>query len=136
MVIIMIYVTWYGTASVKIEYKDTSILFDPFIRVDKINDSSFLNNFICDNVFITHGHIDHTLDLPIIYNNKKVIIHATDSPYKRLLKEGFDSSSLTEIKPGDKFRFGDISVEVLKGKHIRFNIPLIFESLVDKHVIK
>ena len=136
MVIIMIYVTWYGTASVKIEYKDTSILFDPFIRVDKINDSSFLNNFICDNVFITHGHIDHTLDLPIIYNNKKVIIHATDSPYKRLLKEGFDSSSLTEIKPGDKFRFGDINVEVLKGKHIRFNIPLIIETLFNKNVIK
>lgn len=132
----MINITWFGTASFKIEYKGASIIFDPFIRVDKINDKQFLNNFYCENIFITHGHIDHTLDLPTIYSDRKVLIYVTNSPYQRLLKEGFSKTNLVKIEPGNNFKVGDITIKVLKGKHIKFNISLVFKTLFNKNVIK
>ena len=41
----MISLIWFGTNSIKITSNKESILFDPFIRFDKRNDKSFINNF-------------------------------------------------------------------------------------------
>ncbi len=133
----MLKLIWYGTNSVKLIYNNNSILFDPFIRYEKRNDSNFYKNFYdTKNIFITHGHIDHTMDLDMLYSDKNVKIHTTKSPYKRLLKDKFTKSNLVMIKHDDSFNVGSFNVKVLKSKHIKFDLKLIINTLFSKDVIK
>ena len=132
----MISLIWFGTNSIKITSNKESILFDPFIRFDKRNDKSFINNFKnTKNIFITHGHMDHSMDLSTIYKNENVKIHCTKSPYNRLKNE-ISINNLKLIKPGDVFNLDDIKIKVYKGKHIKFDLKLIIETLFNKNVIK
>ena len=108
----MISLIWFGTNSIKIISNKESILFDPFIRFDKRNDKSFINNFKnIKNIFITHGHMDHSMDLSTIYKNENVKIHCTKSPYNRLKNE-ISINNLNLIKPGDVFNLDDIKIKV------------------------
>lgn len=128
---------WYGTNSIKLIYNNNSILFDPFIRYEKRNDSNFYKNFYdTKNIFITHGHIDHTMDLNILYKNKNVKIYTTKSPYKKLLKDKFNISNLVMIKHNDSFNNGSFNIKVLKSKHIKFDIKSIINTIFSKDVIK
>lgn len=133
----MLNLYWYGTFSFKLESNSSKILIDPFIRYDKIDDSDFINNFLdVEDVFITHGHLDHTAHLKRIYNNKKIKIHVTKTPYKRLLKDGLSYNQLVNINYGDMLNTGNFSIKVLHSKHIRFDLKLIFQELFNKDVIK
>lgn len=128
---------WYGTFSFKLSCGKDNILIDPFVRYDKMDDSLFRDKYYnVDNVLITHGHIDHTLDLVDLYENRDVMIHLTKSPYRRLLKEGIADSKLKIVKPNDIIDIGNIKINVLAGKHIRFNIGLILKTLFNKRIIK
>ena len=137
MVIYVVTLTWYGTYSIKLEYGKNKILFDPFIRYDKKGDDDFKKNFYgVNNIFITHGHIDHTMDLVKLYNDKNVKIHVTNSPYKRLLKDGLSKNKLRKINYNDNIKIDNINVKVIKGKHIKFDLKLILNTLFNKNVIK
>lgn len=130
-------ITWYGTFSLKLKNKDDVILFDPFIRFDKRYDDNFKNIFFgIKNIFITHGHIDHTVDLVSLYKNKNVVIHTTNCPYNRLLKDGLSKDKLVKINYNDKFKVGKIDIKVIKGKHIKFDYKLVLDTLFNKNVIK
>ena len=132
----MTYFTWYGTNSIKLTYNDKSILIDPFIRYNKKNDKDFINNFYdIKNIFITHGHIDHTLDLPYLYKNKDVKIHGTNCVYKRLNKL-INKDKLIKIKHNDNFKYDVFNITVLKSKHIKFDIKLGINTLFNKRIIK
>ena len=136
MVISMINLTWYGTNSIKITSNEESILFDPFIRFDKRNDKKIINNYKnVKNIFITHGHLDHTMDLKKIYKDENVKIHCTKTPYNKLKKE-INVNNLTIIKPNDSFNIKDIKIKVYKGKHIKFDLKLIIKTLINKNIIK
>ncbi|MEO1115538.1 MAG: MBL fold metallo-hydrolase, partial [Pseudomonadota bacterium] len=54
--------TWYGHSAFKLEFADTSIMFDPFLT----GNPSFPGNLAVDqvtkgvtHVVLTHGHDDH-----------------------------------------------------------------------------
>lgn len=133
----MLKITWFGTATIKFDDKKNSLIFDPFIRIDKRNNDYFIKKMSkVKNIFITHGHIDHTMDLPIIFQDKVCNIHCTLSPYRRLIKEGINKNNLKLIKPTDNIKIGDFDITVLKGKHIRFNLGLIIKTIFNKNIIK
>ena len=133
----MISLTWHGTFTLKLKNEKDSILFDPFIRYDKRLDNDFRNNFYgVKDIFITHGHLDHTMDLCDLYKNKNVKIHTTNTPYNRLLNDGLNKEQLVKINYHDNFNVGKIKVTVLRGKHIKFDTKLVLDTLFNKNVIK
>lgn len=130
----MISITWFGTATILIKSNDKNILFDPFIRYSKLNDIEYINrlsNF--KNILITHGHIDHTLHLEKLYKNKCAKIYCTNSPYNRLHKK---MNNLVKIKYNDSIKIDNFNIKVLPGKHIKFDLKLIFKTLFNKNIIK
>ena len=133
----MIKLTWYGTYSIKLSCDDDKILFDPFIRYEKRNNTCFKENFLnTKNIFITHGHMDHTMDLYNLYKNKDVLIHTTKSVYERLIKEGFPTKKLHKLNYNETYNIGKINIEVLHGKHIRFDFKTVVKTIFNKNMIK
>ena len=64
--------TWYGTAALLLESGRTAIAFDPFLGIAPGDSSgaparraTALGNV--GNVFVTHGHFDHILQIPAIW---------------------------------------------------------------------
>ncbi len=132
----MKYLTWYGTNSIKINNSNKSILIDPFVRYDKKYDNKYIDNFrSTKHIFITHGHIDHTLDLPMLYKNKNVKIYVTNCVYKRLSKL-IDSRKLVKVNYNDNYKIDDFNITILKSKHIKFDIKLGINTLFNKRIIK
>lgn len=128
------YLTWHGTNSIKIETKNDCILIDPFIRYDKRKDKKFINNFNCKNILITHGHIDHTMDLEYLYKDKDVKIYSTNIVFNRL--KNILKNKMHLIKPNDILIFNDIKIKVYKSCHIKFDLKLCISTLFNKNIIK
>ena len=129
---------WYGTATILLEQDGTQLLFDPFLS---LNDKSFkppldeLSSI--DNILITHGHLDHIVDIPVIlkHGDGDNRIYCTAKPREILISKGIDESRIHKIMPGDNLNFGPFELRVLKGKHIVFNIGLIIWTLFNSRIL-
>ena len=68
-------ITFLGQSCFHIEFKEGTILIDPFITGNPLASNVDINDVQCDYVLLTHGHQDHVLDAEQIAksNNAKVI---------------------------------------------------------------
>ena len=61
---------WYGTATILLEQDGTQLLFDPFLS---LNADAFMPPIEelskAGNILVTHGHLDHIVDIPAILNH-------------------------------------------------------------------
>ncbi len=120
-------ITWFGTASILLETKNTSLLFDPYLkdlpRSMRIKDDEEKRMTAFSgqrNIFITHGHFDHLASLKNIYVEKDCSIYATKTPIETLKKQGFKTEKLHQIEVGENIQIGDMCVKALKGLHVQF----------------
>jgi L-ascorbate metabolism protein UlaG (beta-lactamase superfamily) len=73
---------WYGTATILLEQDGTQLLFDPFLS---LNINVFMPTLdelsLIDNILVTHGHLDHIVDIPAILNGeqKLCLLHSGTS---------------------------------------------------------
>lgn len=130
----MVSFVWYGTNSIKLSCNGNSIIFDPFIRYDKKKDKKFVNNLICNDVFLTHNHIDHASDIKNIYKNNESNIYCTSTPYLYFLKKNVKNIKL--ISYGDWIKLNNFKVKVYKSKHIKFDLRIIFKTMFNIRIIK
>lgn len=135
-------ITWHGTASVLIESGDTALMFDPFMKdlpdggeppeKTERRKSAFLAQ---KNILITHGHLDHLASVTSLYKDLPCTVYLTKTPYYVLCGEGFPSEKLRLIKPGDVLEFPGVTVNVLRGRHIKFDMALLLRLIFDKRLI-
>lgn len=122
-------ITWYGTASVLLETKEASLLFDPFMKdlpegrerpeVRQARWEAFRRQ---KNILITHGHWDHLSSITALYADIPCTVWLTASARNILLAQGFPAEKLRLIRPGDILEFGDCAVHVIQGRHIRYDV--------------
>ena len=128
---------WYGTNSFKLYDEKDSIIFDPFIRYDKIHDLDYKKNFSTEKyIFITHGHIDHILDIPKLYKDCSCKIYCLDVIYKRLNKRGLNNKQLIKINYSDNIKIDNFAIKVYKSKHIKFDLKLILSTMFSVDIFK
>ena len=121
--------TWLGTAGFVFEWGGSRFAVDPYIFrhpeakpsiTTKVEDLLPL-----DALLITHGHFDHAEDAEKIALAATCPVYAPRSVIEKLEKNGYPPELLhpNETTPG--FSIGEISVRVIRSRHIRFNPGLV-----------
>ncbi len=126
--------TWYGTAALLLESGGTAIAFDPFLGIAPGTDAPAQDNPFARaaDVFVTHGHFDHILQIPALCPN--AMVHATAAPCRTLRRRGLEK--IHTIAPGQTVSCGPFAVRAFQGRHCRFDAPLIWKTATSARVRK
>jgi len=134
-------ITWYGTASLLLAEKGTTLAFDPFSGIpldeghaEKKPIPHARDYRRADAVFVTHGHFDHILEIPPLYRGTGIRVRATKTPAKTLLARGLPEKNLLPIRPGFEEEIGPFRVRAFQGRHCRFDRGIIRETALRKEV--
>ena len=116
-------ITWLGTACVRIEAEEERLLFDPFVQLLGGENPNCIDDFRNDStIFITHGHLDHLLEVPELLDTETgtdATVFCGQKAADTLEKIVEDSGNAVIVKPGDVLRIGGVTVRVWEGKHAR-----------------
>ncbi len=127
-------ITWWGTAAFRIRTGQDLFLIDPFvsrnpqarpgqpIRPDDIREGT--------RIFITHGHFDHIMDVPIIAGNTGAVVYCDETVAQTLVRDGLDSKQLKVVTAhGQVFDCGGYQAEALFSRHVKFDKRLLAVTL-------
>ena len=123
--------TWFTTAAFTLRSGDATIAFDPFLglplkkRWPEMDERAFSD---ASAVFVTHGHVDHILELPALLAGSRAPVYATKTPCRTLLRHGVDGDRLRTIRPGETVAAGPFTVTAFQGRHCRFDGPLLRQT--------
>lgn len=149
--------TWFGTAALLLSDGTSVIAFDPFLGIpagyadaethpvcvftdgnaDKQQYTSQCVRMLreASDVFVTHGHFDHILQIPALYRGTQASVHATATPCDTMRRHGLPEDMLRLIKPGQNVRTGDFSVTAYRSRHCRFDAPLVMRTAFRRETI-
>jgi L-ascorbate metabolism protein UlaG (beta-lactamase superfamily) len=122
---------WLGTAAVSISHEGKSIIFDPFRSLNlHLRYTTAEELAEMGDIFITHGHFDHTMDVPLItaLGNSKVFCCSDTA--KALIREGTVQKRIMVVQPGDIIENGPFTIKVLAGEHIHNDWAILFRTSV------
>ena len=129
---------WLGTAGVELQSGGTTILIDPDLTRNPqatpqqtLAPSDFMH---VAAVFITHGHFDHTYDLPAVVAASGADVYASASVCGALIKRGMPAGKLKEMQEGDSVEIGPIKATAIPACHVKFDAPLVLSTL--KHCLR
>lgn len=129
-------ITWYSAAGLVLRQGDGAIAFDPFFGLPvgcfagKAPVSLPMKDFEdVTDVFVTHGHADHIYYLPALCQGTRFHIHCTPAPRRTLLRLGVPAERLLPITAGDTDAAGPFTVTAYRGRHCRFDPPLILRTV-------
>ena len=129
-------VKWYGTATLVFSAEGKTILFDPFSPMNRELPRPDLSELAgCGDIFITHGHFDHLIDVPQVVAAGGGPVFCSEVAAETLLREGVDIRDITVLQPGKPVERGPFKVTAFKGEHIRFDLKLILQTLFNRRVI-
>jgi len=132
---------WYGTATILLEQDGVQLLFDPFLSLNDHAIKPPIDELSkADSILVTHGHLDHIVDIPAILNHDHDSDHTkvfcTSSPRETLISKGVAEGDIQLISPGDDLTFEPFEVHVLKGKHIVFDKRLVLKTFFSTRVLR
>lgn len=129
-------IRWFGTATISFSYQNYSILFDPFLPMNQKLPSPSIDKLAAmGDIFITHGHFDHLMHVPRVLKAGDALVYCCEVAADSLLREGVDKDRIGIIQPGKKLVKGPFQIKVYKGAHIKFDLPLIFKTLLSRRTL-
>ncbi|MCL2045609.1 MAG: MBL fold metallo-hydrolase [Oscillospiraceae bacterium] len=132
-------VKWYGAACIMLESDGTRLLFDPFFSLNDKGYKPLLDELSSVmSILVTHGHLDHIVDIPTIWKHGggKTDVYCSSTPRKVLISKGINNVSIREIMPNDEFSIGAFDIRVLKGKHIGFDKWIVLKTLFRPQIVQ
>ena len=123
--------TWYGNAAVQVTMGETSLMFDPFVTRNASLPLLQADDFRqAAAILITHGHFDHTADVPRFAAETGLPIVVHSKSLEMLQSKGdYAPEQLRAVAYGDRRSFGSIQAEALAARHISFDVPLIGQTI-------
>jgi L-ascorbate metabolism protein UlaG (beta-lactamase superfamily) len=132
-------ITWFNNASILIEEGGEKLLIDPFVPFDGAENPGSVDTYLrtgAKHILITHGHLDHLLNVPEIAARTDVQVFCTGTPEKTLRKYGVAGAHITQIRPGTRLLLSGFEVDVKQGRHVRFDPPLVFRTLFSRRMLR
>jgi L-ascorbate metabolism protein UlaG (beta-lactamase superfamily) len=127
--------TWWGTASFRLETRDETILIDPYLS--RSPDSRPVISMKpedvekADRILITHGHFDHIMDIPIIASRTGAIIYSDPVAGETMIDNGLDPAQWRSVtEDGQLFDFGAVEAKAFHSKHVKFDRLLLLKMLL------
>jgi L-ascorbate metabolism protein UlaG (beta-lactamase superfamily) len=128
----MLKLTWYGNASVRIDTPETGIVIDPYkTRNPKLQKLELKDISDVSAILLTHGHFDHAADVPNLSGLLKANIHLPREIADNLKrKQNMSGEKFIIPEFGEAFQIGPMKIRMLRGRHIRFDKPLVIKTLL------
>lgn len=107
--------SYYGHSCFGVEIAGKQILFDPFVTGNPLAAAVDVDSIPADVIFVSHGHVDHILDLERIARRTDALVVANWEIHEWLQKKG-----LTRTHPmnmGGKWDFGFAVVKAVVAQH-------------------
>lgn len=122
----MIIIQWLGTAGFRVRARGYTFLFDPHLsgpsgpthkksvlKMDKVRP---------DLIFVTHGHVDHAGDLPLIMRRSDAMVLCNGTVADRLLANAFNRERIILAENGTRYQHRDYAVQVFSAPHSGWDI--------------
>jgi L-ascorbate metabolism protein UlaG (beta-lactamase superfamily) len=119
--------TWLGTAGWIIRHGSTTIVSDAYLsRPPGVTPFPVSEERLAeaDAVLCTHGHFDHAFDMERVARLSGAPVWAPGVVCERLRSGGIDPGRLHPNETADATRVGNVGLEVVASKHIRYDLPL------------
>jgi L-ascorbate metabolism protein UlaG (beta-lactamase superfamily) len=123
---------WLGTAGFELWFSNTPILIDPFISRPAEARPVLgigLEDLVARAIFVTHGHLDHALDVPQIAAWTGAPVFASMPVCEALHDLGIPARQLHPLAGGRTCRVGDVSARAIPARHVRFGAVLTLRAL-------
>ena len=108
-------ITYYGHSSFSVKAGDKHLLFDPFITGNELVKNINIKDIKADYILVSHGHLDHMLDVAAIAANTSAIVLCNWELYEYFTKLGV--KNVKPINPGGKYNFDFGSVKCVIAQH-------------------
>lgn len=132
---------WLGTAGFEIKINDQIFLLDPYLSRNK--NSNPVQNLQpydikkADQIFISHGHFDHVMDVPSIAGLTNAQVYCSESTARSLMQNSESATTLLtkeQFVPISKektiFEFKGYSAQPFFSNHVSFDKKLIISTLL------
>lgn len=133
-------ITWLGVAGIVLDYGNHRTVQDPYIYHDNFESVSDrfsiwdLNHI--DEVLLTHGHFDHSIDLSTVLEKFDTTAYMNSEVAKRHdLSKHNDAGKIIGLEESvHSFKISDdpdIRLSALRNEHIRFDVPYLGSVFCD-----
>jgi L-ascorbate metabolism protein UlaG (beta-lactamase superfamily) len=103
-------VTYYGHATILLETEKAKLLFDPFISPNELARGVDIDAIKPDYILLTHGHVDHVVDLFTIQTNSDATVICIAEIQGWLNKNDVDKVHGMNIGGSFNFDFGRVKM--------------------------
>jgi L-ascorbate metabolism protein UlaG (beta-lactamase superfamily) len=126
--------TWWGTAGFQIKTGEQVFLIDPYLsrnataRPNQTMTPSDISG--ADQIFVSHGHFDHILDIPEIAAQTDCKVYCCPIAANTLKLNGLKSDQIQEIpRDGYTVDFEGYRAKAYFSQHVKFDRRLLIKTL-------
>lgn len=111
-------VKWLGCACFELDFGGTTVVNDPWITPNEATDLTWESVEKCDYITLTHGHYDHTLDIPALMEKFPARVLCGEFTAVPLLKwANVNPMRIYPMAPNLELDFDDVKIKALYGRH-------------------
>jgi len=111
-------IKWLGCACFEMDFGGLTVVNDPWITPNEATNLTWEDVEKCDYITLTHGHYDHTLDIPALMEKFGARVLCGEFTSVPLLKwTNANPMSIYPMVPNLELDFDDVKIKALYGRH-------------------
>lgn len=110
---------WLGCACFELDFGGVTVVNDPWITPNDANALTWEAVERCDYITLTHGHFDHTLDIPALMEKFPAYLLCGEFTAPALLRwADINPMRLYPMSPDLELDFDAVKIKALYGRHV------------------